>query len=109
MIPKQDIIAGLPIRWAFTYWRSGPGGWKFEHWRDYLLRMEESGAKGNCIHDHDCVSTKKIFRIFDEPDFMWSTRKFLECNNASTLAGFIRFYQECLEQYKAELKESGLI
>lgn len=97
-IPKEDIEAGLPIRWAFYRFMSGYGnGWEFEKWRDYLLRMEEFNPDED---NYDCRAISTLTRIHDEPDFLWDTKKFLKCNNANTLAGFITAYQKWINQYE---------
>lgn len=97
-------MAGLPIRWAFHVWLTG-GQWEFKRWRDYLLRMEEA----DCLHDYDCVGTKKVFRIFTKPDFRLYVIHFLDWHKASTLAGFIRWYQGELKNYEKLLRQEGII
>ena len=91
VIPKEDIIDGLPIRWAFYHWVSGHSshGWEFAKWRRYLLSSNIRGYQ-------------KVFDVFKDERFMYDAKRFLACNNANTLAGFIRFYQKCLTDYEAE-------
>lgn len=96
-IPKEDIMAGLPIRWAFYRFISGYGdGWKLEEWREYLLRMEKPSPDAN----YDCSAINNLVTLHDRPNFLFNTRKFLKCNNAITLAGFITAYQKWTGEYE---------
>lgn len=94
MIPKQDIIDGLPIRWAFYRWMSGHSshGWEFEKWRKYLLGSNERGYE-------------KVFSMFTDPRFKSDTIHFLDYNRATTLAGFIKYWFKCCEEYEKLLNE----
>jgi hypothetical protein len=94
LIPKQDIIEGMPIRWAFHCWLTPPESrWKFTEWRDYLLSFDEP-------------SYEMIPVIFTDYRFRHDVQGFLCCNNASTLAGFIRFYIKCQVEYTQLIKET---
>lgn len=93
-IPKQDIIDGLPIRWAFHVWLTG-GQWKFKEWREYLLSFNQRGYE-------------MIKDIYTEPRFRLDVIHFLDFNRATTLAGFIRFYLKCQDEYAQLLKNNGI-
>ncbi len=93
MIPKQDIIDGLPIRWTFHCWMCAPHArWEFTDWRRYLLSWDLRGYQ-------------KVFDLFEHPQFMHDTQHFLSCNNADTIAGFIKFWFKCCKEYEKLLNE----
>ncbi len=89
VIPKQDIVEGLPIRWAFYRFVSGHSvhGWKFSKWREYLLGFNRHGYE-------------IVFEVFNDESFMQDTKNFLCCNQANTLAGFISFWFKCCKEYE---------
>jgi len=91
MIPKQDIIDGLPIRWAFHKWLTG-GQWKFNEWRECLLSFNQRGYE-------------IVYEVFNDERFMLDTRHFLEAHNAMTLTGFIKLWLKSCKEYQQLLND----
>lgn len=82
-----------------------PGMPTFRDWREYLLSWNETTLE---------IVGRMNFCLFRQhppadPTFLPRTRAFLQMNNALTLAGFVKFYLKCLEEYAKVLQKEGVI
>lgn len=96
-IPEKDVRYMLPLRWRFHLWANGgEPQWEFKEWREYLLGWEKGGIEL-------FISYMLRYPFVTAPTALDRGYKCLQSYNATTLAGFIRFYRQCLKEYEAAL------
>lgn len=108
IIPRQDLINVLPIRWAF-HCSNDDGSprspqWHFPEWRDYLMEPTLEAFDGHIHNIRHILYNKGTDQTFPQ-----MTKDILTYNNARTLVGFIHFWSKCCREYKELLIEHSII